>query len=288
MMMKNMLHESSLSRIIEQALFEDVGFGDIGTDAIVDDHALATAHIIIRQDAVIAGMEIAALVFRYAGAGITFSPLVRDGDYVQAGKAIAHLHGPLKGIFAGERTALNFLMRLSGIATVTRQCVDLVRDYPVKITDTRETIPTLRMLDKFAVKAGGGENRPYGLDDCVLVTSNHFIVSESVEKALRSCLSHLKKKKIQRSIFVEVTTVDTLREVLRYADRIHRIILKSFPPDIVDQAMDAVSGRVEVEVDGNVTIENIRMLASTGVNYIALGELIMGAKPPAFVLQLTP
>jgi nicotinate-nucleotide pyrophosphorylase (carboxylating) len=197
------------------------------------------------------------------------------------------LHGPIRGILAGERTALNILMRLSGIATRTRLFVELVHDFQVKIIDTRETIPTLRMLDKFAVKAGGGENRPYGLDDCVLVTANHFIAMGSIEKALQSCFTYLKKKKLKRSIHVEVTTVDMLTEVLRYSDRIDRVILKSFPPDIIAQAIDAVGGRIKVEIDGNVTEDNIRMLASTGADYIALSELTMGAKSPHIVLQVT-
>ncbi len=286
--MKNLLNESALSRIIEQALFEDVGLGDIATDAIVRDDQLGTAHIVALDETIVAGLEISALVFRYTDMGITLTPLIKEGHRIEKGRPIAHIHGPVKGMLAGERTALNFLIRLSGVAGRTRQFVDLVRNTEVKIIDTRKTMPTLRMLDKYGVKAGGGHNRPYGLDDCVLITSNHLAAAGDTGMAIEAAIAYMHKKRLRRKIYIEVTSFDILREAIPQAGRIDRIILRSFPPTLLERAVNDIGQRTEIEIEGNITEDNIAEIAALGVQYIAMNDLLNPVRSPEFILQLSP
>src|SRR5260221_3510739 len=172
--MEEILTDSRVSRIIEEAILEDVGMGDITTEAIVSPDLLGKGNIVVKESGIIAGLEVAALVFQFVDPELTLVSLFPDGSRVETPTVVANVDGPLASILKGERTALNFLQRMSGIATLTRKYVEAVEGLNVKITDTRKTAPGLRMLDKLAVRLGGGINHRFGLDDMVLIKDNHI------------------------------------------------------------------------------------------------------------------
>ncbi len=281
------LHESTVSRLIEQALFEDLGFGDITTESIIPVDSLATAHIISNDAGVIAGLEIAGLVYRYIDMQITFSSLVRDGDAVESGQTIAHIHGPLRGLVQGKQTSINFLMRMSGIASLIRQYVDEVKGTNTMITGTRHTVPTLRMIDHFALKAGGGMVRSFGIDEEIVITADHVLAAGGYSQAVEKAFKFLECEKMNKPVGVEVHTFDQIREILDHADKLHRIILVGFPPSVISQAVDAIAGKTKVEATGNITPKNVRDIAEAGVHYIAIPEATHSPRAVTFTFRVS-
>jgi nicotinate-nucleotide pyrophosphorylase (carboxylating) len=281
------LHDSTISRLIEQALFEDIGFGDVTTDSTIPDGTLGTAHIQAMGKGVVAGLEVAGLVFRYSDMQVTFTPLVRDGEFVGEGKTVAHIHGPLRGIIRGMQTAENFLMRLSGIATLTREYVDRIRNTDAKITATRYTIPTLRMLDHFAVKAGGGYVRSIGLDQEIVITKSHRPGKGDLIRSIESAFTYIRHHKLQRTVSVEVYTFDELRDIVPHADRLNRIILCNFAPPVLPQAVDAIAGKTFIEASGGITPETVRSVAEAGVHYIMVPELTHSPRSFPFSFRIS-
>src|SRR5512140_2676767 len=212
--MTNMLNDSRIARLIELALMEDVGMGDITSDAIIDEAALSRGELLCKQGGVIAGLEVAALVFRFCDESITFEPLIAEGSDCPAGLVIARMYGSTKGILRGERTALNFLQRMSGIASLTRRYVDAVTGTSAKITDTRKTAPGLRVLDKWAVRLGGGTNHRFGLDDMVLIKDNHIVAAGGITKAIMLCRAYLDEHNVRSAVEVETKNLDEVKEAL--------------------------------------------------------------------------
>jgi len=285
--MNEAARDSRVHRIIEEALLEDIGMGDVTTEAVVPQGLAGTADIRVKESGVIAGLEVAALVFRTVDAGISLAPAFADGSFVEAGSVAATAAGSLAGILRAERTALNIVQRMSGIATLTRKFVDAVRGTGAKITDTRKTAPGLRALDKLAVRTGGGVNHRFGLDDMVLIKDNHIAAAGGISEAVERCIASLRRKDLRLKVEVETRNCDEVREALR-AKGVDRIMLDNFPLDEMRKAVGIISGALEVEASGNVTLETVRPIAETGVNFISVGALTHSARALDIALDVRP
>jgi nicotinate-nucleotide pyrophosphorylase (carboxylating) len=276
-----------ISRTIEEALFEDIGLGDITTEAIVSDDVHGKANVLVKARGIVAGLEIAGMVFRTVDPTITLKPLVSDGSNVEPGTIAASVDGPIASILKAERTALNFLQRMSGIATLTQTFVQAVSHTHAKITDTRKTAPALRTIDKLAVSLGGGVNHRFGLDDMVLIKDNHIAAAGSIAEAIEKCLTLLHTKKLNVKVEVETKNLDEVREVLNHRRGIHRIMLDNFPINETRQAVQLINHTVETEASGNVTLDNVKQIAETGVDFISIGALTHSPKALDISLEIT-
>ncbi len=259
--------------IVERALREDIGSGDVTTEAICDPDQMGRAVIRTKESCVVAGIPIVQMVFEALDTQIEFTPSARDGDRLAAGQAIAELEGRLRSILRGERTALNILQRLSGIATLTARYVEAVRDLPVQIVDTRKTAPGLRVLDKYAVRVGGGHNHRIGLYDGVLIKTNHIRAAGSIARAIERARQH---SPTTLKIEVEVQNLTELQEALE--SRADIIMLDNMSLEEMRQAVKIARGRARLEASGGVTLENVREIATTGVDSISIGALTHSVK----------
>lgn len=284
-MAHKVLNDSRVGRLIELALLEDIGMGDVTSEAIVSDSQLGQAEFLCKEDGIVAGLEVAALVFEYCDHSITVSPIVRDGQLAGKAHQIARIDGSAKNILKGERTALNFLQRMSGIATITKKYVDAIAGTNAKITDTRKTVPGLRVLDKWAVRLGGGVNHRFGLDDMMLIKDNHIVVAGTVTKAIEMCRNYLEQQGINVKLEVETKNLSEVQEALGCAG-IHRIMLDNFPIDTMHTAVAMIAQKVEVEASGGINLETVRAIAETGVDFISVGALTHSVKNLDISLEL--
>ncbi len=266
------LADSRILRIVEEALAEDIGLGDVTTEAIVPDEARGKAVIRAKEEGILAGIGVAGIVFGEVDREIGMIPQCADGSPVQAGMTVALLEGPLAGILKAERTALNILQRMSGIATLTGLFVDAVEGTGARITDTRKTAPGLRLLDKLAVRMGGGVNHRFGLDDMVLIKDNHIAAAGGIAPALERCLAGIGTMRNPPKVEIETRTLDQVKEALAHRG-VDRIMLDHFSLADMREAVRIIDGKVEVEASGNVTLRNIRAIAETGVDLISVGAL---------------
>lgn len=261
-----------IHQIIEDALREDAGMGDITGDATITEDARGVAEFLCKEPGTIAGLDVAALVFQYCDPTATFGPRYEDGASVNAGEIIAVVSGSARGMLKAERTALNLLQRMSGIATTTRRYVDAVKGTAARITDTRKTVPGLRVLDKAAVRAGGGVNHRFGLDDMVLIKDNHIASAGGITEAVRRCNAYLAFHDLRLAVEVETTSLAQVQEALACTG-ITRIMLDNFDLSAMREAVLLIGHRVEVEASGGITLETIRPVAETGVDLISVGAL---------------
>jgi len=263
-----------VEQAVATALEEDLGgVGDITTNAIIPPDAQGDASIIVRKPGVIAGLDLAAASFKSLDPDVRFTRIVEDGSKVEAGATIARIAGKTRALLTGERTALNFFWRLSGIATLTAGYVAAVEGTHAKIVETRKTTPGLRALEKYAVRCGGGTNHRFGLYDAVLVKDNHIAAAGGLAEALnavRTAVGHLVK------IEVEVDTLDQLEKVLRFP--IDAVLLDNIDAGTLKRAIALVKGRVITEASGGVTLESVREIAKTGVDLISVGALTHSAR----------
>lgn len=266
--------------VVRAALLEDVGRGgDITTDAIFSATHRARARIVARRQGVVAGVDVAMLAFRLLDEAIEITVETQDGRNVEAGGTVATIAGSARAILTGERTALNLLSRLCGVATATRAMVDAVAGTNARIIDTRKTTPGLRALEKYAVTCGGGFNNRFGLDDGVLIKDNHLALAGSIRaavKAVRSRIGHMIK------VEVEVDTIAQLRDAL--AEPIDAVLLDNMSPSLLREAVALTGGRILTEASGGVTLETVAEIAATGVDLISAGRLTHSA--PALDLSL--
>ena len=286
-MSTDLVHDSRVTRLIEIALMEDASMGDLTSEAIIPEDQLSHATFLCKADGVVAGLDIAGLVFRVVDSSITLEPAVQDGGQVGRGTVLGSLHGATRGILLGERTALNLLQRMSGIATLTRKFVDAVAGTGAKITDTRKTVPGLRALDKRAVVAGGGVNHRFGLDDMVLIKDNHIAAAGGITPAVDRCRAYLKERSITAAIEVETATLGQVREALA-CPGIARIMLDNFRLNDMKEAVRLIGHAVEVEASGGVTLETVRAIAGTGVDFISVGALTHSVTALDISLELSP
>ncbi len=284
-MANNVLHDSRVSRLIELALVEDIGIGDVTSDAIVSDDLLGSAEFLCKEDGVIAGLEVAALAFEFCDHSVTLTPIIRDGEVALRGQQIAAIDGSAKSILKGERTALNFLQRMSGIATATHRYVHAVAGTNARIIDTRKTAPGLRVLDKWAVRLGGGTNHRFGLDDMVLIKDNHIVAAGGITQAVRMCNEYLRGEQSEVKIEVETKNLTEVQEALHCAG-IHRIMLDNFQLDEMRKAVELIAHKCEVEASGGVTLQTVRSIAETGVDFISVGALTHSVKGLDISLEL--
>ena len=258
-----------LTPLVQAALAEDLGRrGDVTSQATIPVEMTAQLQIRARQMGVICGMDLARLSFAMVDANIEFIAQVVDGDTVEAGAVLAIVRGNARQLLTAERTALNFLTHLSGIATATKNIVDRVADYPAQITCTRKTIPGLRIIQKYAVRCGGGRNHRLGLDDAILIKDNHIAIAGDITTAIQQAqqfAGHL--------IPIEVE-VDTLAQLALALDAgVSLVLLDNMAPDILTQAVAMCQGRAKTEASGGITPESVHAVAATGVDFIAMGYL---------------
>lgn len=257
-----------LKGIVENALAEDIGSGDITSDTIFPDNQSGSAIIVTRENGVVAGLPIAELVFKSLDPEIMWEQHVAEGDVVGVNETLACVSGRLRSILAGERVALNFLQRLSGIATRAKAYVDKTVIYNVKILDTRKTTPGLRILEKYAVRTGGAVNHRFGLFDAVLIKDNHIRGAGGIAGAV----SLLKAKLPGRiKIEIEVETLEQVREALDAGADM--IMLDNMPPALMVEAVKLIGGKALVEASGKVNLDTVEAIAATGVDFISVGAL---------------
>jgi nicotinate-nucleotide pyrophosphorylase (carboxylating) len=271
---------------IDAALREDIGEGDLTTDFFVSKNQQATARIIARERAIVAGNETAAEVFRRLDSAVAIALLRKDGGEVHPDETVIEVRGSARAILKAERVALNFLQRLSGIATMTRKFVAAATNEHVKILDTRKTTPGLRALEKAAVVAGGGANHRFGLFDMVLLKDNHLAASGGFD-AFAKALRRFREAKPNVQIEVEADALDQVRAFLEI-DGIDIILLDNMKPAQIREAIALGKDKVKFEASGGVTLKNIRQIAATGVDYISIGALTHSARAVDFSLELTP
>lgn len=260
--------EDVVKKIILDALREDLGDGDITTNSIVPVDFQYTGQFITRADGVVAGLKIARLTFQELDNSIHFETTFSEGDPVFAGNVLARISGSARALLSAERVALNFLQRMSGIATLTRKYVEAVKNTAAVILDTRKTVPGLRVLDKWAVRLGGGQNHRFGLNDMALIKENHITVAGGITEAVRRVRE---QDDLKRMIEVEVTSLAELREALIAG--VDRIMLDNMTSEQMRQAVRITAGRVPLEASGNVSLETAAQIAATGVDFISVGRL---------------
>ena len=262
-----------IDNIITTALMEDINYIDAAADNLIPPEHRSSAYYVAKDTGVVCGIEVAKRVFDLAGGDVDFRILLPDGSKVKKGDIIAELEGSTLTLLKGERTALNLLQHMSGIATATNKCVELVNGTNASVTDTRKTLPGLRALQKYAVTVGGGKNHRFNLSDAAMLKDNHIDAYGGITAAvtaLREKIGH--KKKIE----VEVRTLDELREALD--NKVEIIMLDNMSCDEMKKAVEITNGAALLEASGNVTAENIRSVAETGVDIISLGALTHSVK----------
>ena len=261
--------EAEIIAIVRRALEEDIGSGDVTTECTVPTELWLSGRLVARAAGVIAGLEIARLVFTQLDERVQFEMLVTDGEAVKPMQELARVSGPGRALLTGERTALNLLQRISGIATQTRRYVEAVRGTQAVILDTRKTAPGLRALDKLAVRLGGGQNHRAGLYDMVLIKNNHIA---AVGGNLAETVARIREgDPKQRLVEIEVRDLDQLRQVVQLD--VDRILLDNMPASQLREAVAMTAGRVPLEASGGITLENVAEIARTGVDYISVGAL---------------
>lgn len=266
-----------IDNLIELAFAEDVGEGDHTTLCSIPDSAIGKASLIIKEAGILAGVEVGVEVFHKLDSKLNIDILIKDGSKVVPGDCVFTVEGKVQSILQAERTVLNIMQRMSGIATTTSNYVALIDGTGTKVLDTRKTTPGMRLLEKQAVKLGGGENHRIGLFDMILLKDNHIDFAGGIEKAITGANHYLKEKNKSLKIEIEVRDMDELREVLRVGG-VDRIMLDNFTPEATKEAVALVAGRVELESSGGITSETIRSYAEAGVDYISVGALTHSVK----------
>ncbi len=262
--------------LIENALKEDLGNrGDITTLAMRAKSANVTARIIAKQHGIVAGLDIAVQVFKFLDPAIQLSPKAKDGDQVEPADILLLLNGPANAILSAERTALNFLGRLSGIATLAFTFSQQIKNSETKILDTRKTTPGWRTLEKYAVKCGGCENHRIGLYDMFLIKENHITTAGSITNAVNNCREYMQKNHFTAAIEVETKTVAEVKEALKL--NVDRIMLDNMTVELISECVSLVNGRIPLEASGNITLKNIKQIAAAGVDFISTGAITHSA-----------
>lgn len=275
------LHKFIIEKYIKNALEEDIGFGDITTDYLVSDNEIIKAKLNTRQDGVLCGIDVAELVFKILSKDIKFEKFFKDGDTIKKGDTIAIIEGSARAVLTGERTALNYIQRMSGIATETKKYQDAIGNNKARITDTRKTTPGFRIFEKYAVSTGGARLHRFNLSDCVMIKDNHIAFAGSITNAvnkIKENLSHTHK------IEVECDTVEQVKEAVSAGVDI--ILLDNMPCEMMKECVKLVDGKIMLEASGNVTIDTVRQIAETGVDVISSSAIVAKAKTLDIALDM--
>jgi len=272
MFMYNFIPEDYLVQHITLALDEDVRDGDHSSLACISKTTKDKAKLIAKQDGIICGIEIAKRVYSLVDSRIVFTPLLSDGDKIKKGDIVFKVEGPAIGILTAERTALNYMQRLSGIATSTNEYVELIKGTNSKLLDTRKTTPSMRLFEKYAVKVGGGFNHRIGLYDMIMLKDNHIDFAGGIKEAITKTHEYLKRIGKDLKIEIEVRSMEELEEVLEIGG-VNRIMLDNFTPELLTQAVERIGKSYETESSGGINKETILSFAKTGVDFISVGSL---------------
>ena len=276
------LTQDDIDRVVAVALAEDIGGGDVTTNALVPEDARCRAELLLQEPGVVCGVPVAAAVFRALDPAVTVDAMLEEGAAVsEAPAVVAVIEGPARAVLTGERIALNLFGRLSGIASLTHRYVELTEGTPTRILDTRKTTPGLRALEKYAVRCGGGTNHRAGLYDGILIKDNHVQVAGGIGAALRALNGHSDGLPVE----IEADTLDQVREAV--AAGAPRILLDNMSAEEVREAVDEVAGRAELEASGGMSLATVRSYAETGVDFISVGALTHSARSLHVSLEVT-
>lgn len=261
-----------VARLIELAFAEDIGDGDHTTLCSIPETAMSKSQLLIKEEGIVAGVEVAKQIFKYFDADLVVDTMIEDGAHVKPGDIVFVVSGKIRSLLQTERLMLNVMQRMSGIATTTNRYVNLLKDTNTKVLDTRKTTPGMRMLEKEAVKIGGGVNHRIGLFDMILLKDNHVDFAGGIEKAIRGAQEYIKSNSKDLKIEIEVRSFDELNQVLSIGG-VDRIMLDNFTPEQTAEAVKVVDKRVELESSGGITFDTILSYAKCGVDYISVGAL---------------
>ena len=269
--------EELTDRLIDLAFAEDIGDGDHTTLCCIPEDAMGRSHLLIKEDGILAGVEVAKEVFRRFDPAMQVQVLITDGTPVKVGDVAMIVSGKIRSLLQTERLMLNIMQRMSGIATTTHRYVERLEGTGTRVLDTRKTTPGLRTLEKQAVKIGGGCNHRIGLFDMILLKDNHVDFAGGIDKAIDRCHAYLKEKDLDLKIEIEVRNFDELQQVLDHGG-VHRIMLDNFSVADTKKAVDLIDHRYETESSGGITIDSIRDYALQGVDYVSVGALTHSVK----------
>lgn len=267
-----MINDKDIEAIVRNAFAEDIGDGDHSSLASVPKNAIGKAKLLVKDDGIIAGIELAKKIFHLYDDTIQFHPLLKDGDQVEKGQIAFTIEGKSRSILATERLVLNFMQRMSGIATTTHEYVELIKGTSAKLLDTRKTTPGIRLMEKWAVKIGGGYNHRFALYDMIMLKDNHIDYAGGIKEAIERTNVYLKETQRTLKIEIEVRDEQELDEVLAVGN-VDRIMLDNFTPEEIKRVLPKIPSSYEIEASGGITKETIRAYAETGVDFISVGAL---------------
>ena len=273
----NMNYNEQLNLLIKNALQEDIGDGDHSTLSCIDANAKGKAVLKIKQDGILAGVAVAEKIFRYMQQDIVFTAYKKDGEVMQFGEIAFDVEAKVHTILQCERLVLNSMQRMSGIATLTKQYTEKLEGYKTQLLDTRKTTPNFRLLEKEAVKIGGGVNHRFGLYDMIMLKDNHIDYCGGIEKAIEKAYEYIQLKKPGLKIEVETRSIEDVKKVMA-TGKVNRIMLDNFAPALITEALKLINGKYETEASGGINLDNIEAYAATGVDYISSGAVIHQAK----------
>ena len=272
-MVSPLTYEEQLDHLIINALKEDLGSGDISSLSTISSDAMGTARLLLKQDGILAGISVAEKIFRFIQPDIQFTPLMKDGDIISTGKIAFEVQGTVRTLLSAERLVLNCMQRMSGIATLTKRYTEKIKDTGARLLDTRKTTPNFRVLEKEAVRIGGGYNHRFGLYDMIMLKDNHIDFCGGLEPAILKAYDFVQKNCPHIAIEVETRNLEEVQQVLRIG-KVNRIMFDNFTPQILAEAVKLVARRFETEASGGINLDNIRDYAVTGVDFISSGSII--------------
>ena len=270
-------YEKQLEVLISNALKEDIGDGDHSSRSCIDENAKGKAILKIKDTGTLAGVEVARKIFSFVEPDSVLKKIKNDGDEMHSGEIAFEVNAKINTILSCERLVLNCMQRMSGIATLTKKYADKLKGYSTKLLDTRKTTPNFRLLEKEAVRIGGGVNHRFGLYDMIMLKDNHIDYCGGIEKAIEKAWKYVQEKKPDLEIEVETRSIDDVKKVMQ-TGKINRIMLDNFSPEKIKEALKIINGKYETEASGGITLENIESYAATGVDFISTGAIIHQAR----------
>ncbi|MEI6507919.1 MAG: carboxylating nicotinate-nucleotide diphosphorylase [Bacteroidota bacterium] len=275
--MKELLENPLITQLIDISFKEDIGDGDHTSLACIDKSEKGKSIIVAKENGVLAGVELAEYIFKKVDSDLKVSQLFADGDLIHVGDIVLEISGSSQSILTAERTVLNFMQRLSGVASQTKKYVDVLNGLHTRIIDTRKTTPGMRLLEKWAVKIGGGANHRIGLYDMILIKDNHVDFSGGISNAIDRVQKYLISKNLNLKIEIETRSLDEVRQVIDKGG-VHRIMLDNFTPELIREALVIIEGKYETEASGGITLQTLKQFAETGVDYVSSGALTHSVK----------
>jgi nicotinate-nucleotide pyrophosphorylase (carboxylating) len=272
-----MNYDEQLQQLIKNALAEDIGDGDHSTLSSIDATAKGKAVLKIKEEGILAGVDVAQKIFTYVQPDVIFTAYKKDGDVMQFGEIAFDVQANVHTILQAERLVLNTMQRMSGIATLTKKYTDKLKGYKTKLLDTRKTTPNFRLLEKEAVKIGGGTNHRFGLYDMIMLKDNHIDYCGGIEKAISKAYDYVQTKNLHLKIEVETRSIEDVQKVL-VVGKVDRIMLDNFTPQKIVEALQLIDGKYETEASGGINYDNLESYAATGVDYISSGAIIHQAR----------